>query len=125
MKMHTFHFDISKVTFEELYENKEYETVTLYFFAPKEWLGELHPEAISAEISVEYPIAHPEAIYATVMMSPTRENEENDSIEDYDWHDVVILPSKVEQLIDLATKTLRKEADTHVLEEEKETQEVN
>lgn len=110
MKMHTFHFDISKVTFEELYENKEYETVTLYFFAPKEWLGELHPEAISAEISVEYPIAHPEAIYATVMMSPTRVNEENDSIEDYDWHNVVILPSKIEQLIDLAKKKKRKKS---------------
>lgn len=32
-----------------------HETVTLCFFAPKEWLGGLYPEAISAEICVEYP----------------------------------------------------------------------
>lgn len=105
MKANTFLFDISKVMFDERYENKEYETVTLYFFAPKEWLGGLYPEAISAEISVEYPAAHPEANYATVMMSPTRVNK-NNSAEDYDWYDIVLLPSNVEQLIDLATKNI-------------------
>lgn len=124
MKGYTFEFDISKVMFDERYENKEYETVTLYFFAPKEWLGESYSEAISAEISVEYPITHPEAIYATVMMSPTRVTE-NDGVEDYDWYDIVLLPSEVEQLMDLAAKALREEADTNVLaEEEKETQKV-
>ncbi len=54
MKGYTFEFDISKVMFDEQYKSDEYETVTLYFFAPKEWLGGLYPEAISAEISVEY-----------------------------------------------------------------------
>lgn len=89
MKGYTFEFDISKVMFDEQYKSDEYETVTLYFFAPKEWLGGLYPEAISAEISVEYPVAHPEAIYATVMMSPTRVTD-NNSVEDYDWYDIVL-----------------------------------
>ena len=65
-------------------------TTTLYFIAPKEWLGGLYPEAVSAEIGVEYPVAHPEAIYATVMMSPTKATK-NDSVEDYDWYDIVLL----------------------------------
>lgn len=93
------------------------ETVTLYFFAPKEWLGGLYPEAISAEISVEYPVAHPEAIYATVMMSPTRVTD-NNSVEDYDWYDIVLLPTEIEQLMDLAMKALREEAETRVLAKE-------
>ena len=125
MKGYTFEFDINKVMFDEQYKSNEHETVTLYFFAPKEWLGGRYPEAISAEISVEYPIAHPEAIYATVMMSPTRVNE-NDGVEDYDWYDIVLLPSEVEQLMDLASKALREEVATRVLaKEEKETQKVN
>lgn len=105
MKGYTFEFDISKVMFDEQYKSDEYETVTLYFFAPKEWLGGLYPEAISAEISVEYPVAHPEAIYATVMMSPTRVTD-NNSVEDYDWYDIVLLPTEIEQLMDLAMKAL-------------------
>lgn len=117
MKGYTFEFDISKVMFDEQYKSDEYETVTLYFFAPKEWLGGLYPEVISAEISVEYPVAHPEAIYATVMMSPTRVTD-NNSVEDYDWYDIVLLPTEIEQLMDLAMKALREEAETRVLAKE-------
>lgn len=117
MKGYTFEFDISKVMFDEQYKSDEYETVTLYFFAPKEWLGGLYPEAISAEISVEYPVAHPEAIYGTVMMSPTRVTD-NNSVEDYDWYDIVLLPTEIEQLMDLAMKALREEAETRVLAKE-------
>lgn len=105
MKGYTFEFDISKVMFDEQYKSDEYETVTLY------------PEAISAEISVEYPVAHPEAIYATVMMSPTRVTD-NNSVEDYDWYDIVLLPTEIEQLMDLAMKALREEAETRVLAKE-------
>lgn len=105
MKGYVFEFDIGKVMFDERYRNDEHETETLYFFAPKEWLGDSYPEAIHSEISVEYPIAHPEAIHATVMMSPTRVNE-NNGVEDYDWYDIVLLPSEVEQLMDLASKAL-------------------
>lgn len=103
MKGFIFDFDISKVEFEERYENKEYETVTLYFMAPKEWLNGNFPEAVHSEISVEYPIDHPEAIYATVMMSPTKTDTDGNS-EDYDWFDITLLPSEIELLMDLANK---------------------
>lgn len=95
MKGYTFEFDISKVMFDEQYKSDEYETVTLYFFAPKEWLGGLYPEAISAEISTD-----------------------NNSVEDYDWYDIVLLPTEIEQLMDLAMKALREEAETRVLAKE-------
>lgn len=103
MKGHTFRFDISKVKFEERYKNLEHETMTFYFIAPKEWLGDGFPEAVHAEISVEYPITHPEAVYATVMMSPTREDEDGNS-EDYEWFDIMLLPSEIELLMTLAEK---------------------
>ncbi len=106
MKEFIFDFDINKVEFDERterYTDDEYGTTTLYFIAPKEWLGDLYPEAVSAEISVEYPSSFPEAIYTSVMMSPTR-TDTGDYFEDYDWFDIVLLPSEVEQLMNLAAK---------------------
>lgn len=104
MKGIIFDFDINKVEFEERYYSEEYETVTLYFTAPKEWLNNRFPEAVHSEISVEYPANHPEAIYATVMMSPTKTDTDGNS-EDYDWFDIVLLPSEIELLMELAEKS--------------------
>lgn len=98
-----FSFDIDKVKFEERFVNDELETVTLYFIAPKEWLGDLFPEAVHATISVEYPIAHPEARYASVMISPTKENSDG-GFEDYEWGDIISLPEEIEALMILAEK---------------------
>lgn len=101
MKEFVFNIDISKVKFEERYESKEYGTVTLYFTAPKE--GRF-PEAVHSVISVEYPTNHMEAIYATVMMSPTKTDADGNS-EDYDWFDIELLPSEIELLMELAEKS--------------------
>lgn len=98
-----FSFDIDKVKFEERFVNDELETVTLYFIAPKEWLGDLFPEAVHATISVEYPIAHPEARYASVMISPTKENSDG-GFEDYEWGDIIAFPEEIEALMILAEK---------------------
>lgn len=98
-----FSFDIDKVKFEERFINDELETVTLYFIAPKEWLGDLFPEAVHATISVEYPIAHPEASYASVMISPTKEDADG-GFEDYEWCDLTALPEEIEALMILAEK---------------------
>ena len=54
-------FDAKKVTLEEQYKSDEYETVTLYFIAPKEWLSDLYSDIVHIEISVEYPLNCPEA----------------------------------------------------------------
>lgn len=98
-----FSFDIDKVKFEERFINDELETVTLYFIVPKEWLGDLFPEAVHATISVEYPIAHPEASYASVMISPTKEDADG-GFEDYEWCDLTALPEEIEALMILAEK---------------------
>ena len=98
-----FSFDINEVKFEERFVNDELETVTLYFIAPKEWLGNLFPEAVHAEISVEYPIAHPEARYASIMISPTKEDEDG-CFEDYEWCDLTASPEEIESLMILAEK---------------------
>lgn len=98
-----FSFDINEVKFEERFVNDELETVTLYFIAPKEWLGNLFPEAVHAEISVEYPIAHPEARYASIMISPTKEDEDG-CFEDYEWCDLTASPKEIEALMILAEK---------------------
>lgn len=43
---------------------------------------------------------------------------DNNSVEDYDWYDIVLLPTEIEQLMDLAMKALREEAETRVLAKE-------
>lgn len=94
-------FDAKKVILEDRYKSNEYETMTLYFIAPKEWLDGFYPDAVHAEISVEYPLNCPEASAATVMVSPTRDLGE-DGYEDYDWNDLELSPSDIETLIGMA-----------------------
>ena len=102
--MKTVPFDISLVEFEERVDNGKYGTSTLYFIAPKEWLGNSYHEAIHAEISVEYTFGFiPEANSATVMMSPTRVDEDGNS-EDYDWFDIDLSLSDIEALLSLAER---------------------
>ena len=76
-------FDTKKVILEDQYKSDEYETMTLYFIAPKEWLEGLYPDA------------------ATVMVSPTRDLGE-DGYEDYDWSDLELSLSDIEALIGMA-----------------------
>ena len=98
-----FAFDVTKVVFDEKYESPEYGTETLYFIAPREWLGDQFPEAVSAGISVEYPVSHPDANYATVMMSPTAIAGDGTTLE-YSWYEIYLPTSEVEQLMALADK---------------------
>ena len=94
-----------RIKFDERYDSEDYGTTTLYFIAPKEMLKEFipaksYPDAISMEISIEFPTEHIEADYANVCVSPTREDE--NGTEDYDWHDVNIPYDEIEGLIKLA-----------------------
>jgi hypothetical protein len=95
-----------RIEFEERYDSEVYETTTLYFIAPKEMLKTTmvkdYPEAISMEISIEFPMNHIEARYADVCVSPT--NEEG---EDYDWYDIELPYDEIEALIELAKKSER------------------
>lgn len=88
-----------RIKLEDVYENTEYETMTYYFFVPKELVPALdkEKEAVSATISVEVPASHIEATDASVMYSPTDENGG-----DYDWRDIDLPYEKIEELIALA-----------------------
>lgn len=94
-------FDAKKVTLEEQYKSDEYETMTLYFIAPKEWLSDLYSDIVHTEISVEYPLNCHEASAATVMVSPTRDLG-NKNYEDYDWNDLALSLSDIEVLLGMA-----------------------
>ena len=93
------------IIFDERYDYEDYATTTLYFIASKEMLKRFiptndYPEAISMEISIEFPTEHIEANYADVCVSPTREDE--NGTEDYDWYDVDIPCDEIDELIKLA-----------------------
>ena len=94
-------FDTKKVTLEDLYRSDEYETMTLYFIDPKEWLSAIYDDIVHTEISVEYPLNCPEAFAATVMVSPTRDIGHG-KYEDYDWNDLDLALSDLEILLDIA-----------------------
>ena len=95
-----------RIEFEERWDSEVYETTTLYFIAPKEMLRTTmvkdYPEAVSMEISIEFPMNHIEASYADVCVSPT--NKEG---EDYDWYDIDLPYDEIEALIELAKKSER------------------
>lgn len=95
----------TRIKFDERYDCEENQTTTLYFIAPKEMLKTLipnqdYPEAVSMEISIEFPTEHIEPEYASVCISPTKQVD--DSTEDYDWNDIEIPYNEVQELIKLA-----------------------
>ncbi|WP_191344206.1 hypothetical protein [Anaerotignum lactatifermentans] len=95
-------FELDQVYLEEVYDNTEYGTTTLYFIAPKDLLGDSYPEAIHSEISLEFPTDNPEARFASAMISPTRETE--NGYEDYDWRSIELEYPVIESLIQLMMK---------------------
>lgn len=91
-----------KAELEEIYVSEEYGTTTLYFDASKELLKHLsedYPEAVSSEISIEFPTGRQEASACIVMISPT-----NDMGEDYDWCDFPLSSQFIEILFLIAKK---------------------
>lgn len=91
--------DISKILYATTYVDKEEETQTFYFTAPKEMLNGKYPEADRMTISIEVPFYHPEARYASVQCSPTVNGQS------YDWRDINWPYEDVEALLALAEKT--------------------
>lgn len=88
----------NRILFEKKVVSEEYGTTTLYFLAPKEVLDGKYPEAEHMTISVEYPTATPEARFAKVMFSPTKNGE------DYDWFDADLRYEDIARLIDYGEK---------------------
>ena len=90
-----------RIKYDEAYIDDEEETVTFYYVAPKEFLLGDYPEAVSAEISVEFPTNHIEARYADVSISPIKV-ESDGGLSYYDWYDISLPYEEIEELISLA-----------------------
>lgn len=95
-----------RIKFDEKYIDEKNATITFYFIAPKDILGDKYPEAEHAEISVECPVEYLGAREASVMLSPTKYIKEEDAYLDYDWFDFTLPYEEVEELIDLAKRSL-------------------
>lgn len=80
--------DISKIEFEEAYDNTPFKEYTLYFIAPRDLVKDKYPEAEHSTISLELTTR-------TTMISPTK-----DGI-DYDWSDIELDNDTMDRLIAL------------------------
>lgn len=78
--------DISKIKFEEAYDNAPFQEYTLYFIAPKDLVKDKYPEAEHFTISLELTTR-------TAMISPTKNGM------DYDWSDVELDNDTIDKLI--------------------------
>ena len=80
--------DISKIEFEEAYDNAPFEEYTLYFIAPSDLVKDKYPEAEHSTISLELTTR-------TTMISPTKNGM------DYDWSDIKLDNDTIDRLIAL------------------------
>lgn len=106
---------LDRIKYEESYVSEEYETTTVYFIAPVEILsyitGEDFPDAVSAEISIEFPCVGDDMYFcagcASVEISPTCEGPDG-SLLDYEWYDVDLPYEDIDRLIDIYGKAKQK-----------------
>lgn len=80
--------DISKIKFEEAYDNAPFDEYTLYFIAPKDLVKDKYPEAEHSTISLELTTR-------TTMILPTKDGM------DYDWSDIELDNDTIDRLIEL------------------------
>ena len=80
--------DVSKIKFEEVYDNAPFEEFTLYFIAPIDLVKDKYPEAEHSTISLELTTR-------TTTISPTKDGA------DYDWYDIELDNDTIDRLIAL------------------------
>ncbi len=88
--------DISKIEFEESYNNDPFEEFTLYFIAPRDLVKDKYPEAEHSTISLETQTR-------TAMISPTKDGY------DYDWSDIDLDNDTIDRLIAIGIEENGKE----------------
>jgi hypothetical protein len=96
---------IDNIEFEESFWSQEREVLTMYFVAPVELLDGKYPDAISAEIMVEFEAEddkHFSPMSGSVEISPT--GEHGDGLLDYDWRFVDMPCEEIELLIHIYDK---------------------
>jgi len=98
-----------RIKFDERYDDEDYKTTTLYFIAPKEMLKTImtndYPDAVSMEISIEFPMGYIDATYADVCVSPTSYDKETNSYYEYDWYYIDMPYNEINELILLAERS--------------------
>lgn len=102
--------NMGQIKFDEVFYNDTFDTITLYYKAPKELLKEALEEeeyetVVSIEISMEFPKDHTEPMYADICISPTREI---DGCLEYDWFDISLPIDEIQALIDLARDKMKR-----------------
>lgn len=80
--------DISKIEFEEAYDDALFKEYILFFIAPKDLVKDKYPEAEHFTISLELTTR-------TAMISPTKNGME------YDWSDIELDNDTMDKLIAL------------------------
>lgn len=88
MMSESMKLDISKIKFEEAYDNAPFKEFTLYFIAPKNLVKDKYPEAEHSTISLELTTR-------TTMISPTKDGV------DYDWYSIELDNDTMDRLIAL------------------------
>ena len=96
-------FDVEQIELEESYFSEMYDSTTLYFTLPKEWVSSLYPEACAAELLVEFPCAYPEPAFAQAEIAYTV--EENGALIDCGWWDIELSPQDIGELLKFSNKT--------------------
>lgn len=90
-----------RIKFDESYIEEEYDTITLYFTAPKDLFDNIDIEAENVKISIECPREYILSGYASVEYSPT-EYDEKEGYICYDWRDIDLPYDEIDELIELA-----------------------
>lgn len=91
--------------FEERVDNEVAQETILYFKVSnevlEEYTGRTYPDAVSAEVSLTFPLNDLDLEKMNASISPTRYDEEWDAYEEYDWTDVELSEDEVAQLMEL------------------------
>ena len=110
-------FDIDQVELEESYFSEMYDSMTLYFVLPKEWVNGLYPEACAAELSVEFPCTNPDPTSVKAEIAYTM--DEGDAFTDCGWWDIELSSQDVSELMKFSNRIVaeRPAANKSVIED--------
>lgn len=74
-----------KIELSDTYKNEASGTQELFFDAPKELLGDRYPNAVMADIRVEFPLDDPSGEAASIEFSPV-DDDGDDGYVSTDWN---------------------------------------
>ena len=93
------------IKYDSYWQHNEMDEMVLWFTAPKEMIYEYlpdadYPEMVATAIEIVTPLNKIDAEHATVLISPTREDEYGQ--EDYDWTQIEMDKELINTLLVMA-----------------------